>query len=92
MRAKKELETGATGAKTNERELAEWCLGASDRTARQIGQDRPGKENIPSGDRTAKRRLLVERHPGRDIGATPVVSRVICRHKIFFVARPGGKK
>ena len=75
MRAGKELETGATGAK-NERKLAEWCLGVSDRTARQIGQDRPGKENIPSGVRTAKRRLLVGGHPGRDIGAKPVVSGV----------------
>ena len=75
MRAGKELETGATGAK-NERKLAEWCLGVSDRTARQIGQDRPGKESIPSGVRTAKR-FLVGRHPGRDIGATPVVSRVV---------------
>ena len=43
MRAGKELETGATRAK-NERKLAEWCLGASYRTARQIGQDRPEKK------------------------------------------------
>ena len=75
MRAGNELETGATRAK-NERKLAEWCLGASDRTDRQIGQDRPGKENIPSGVRTAKR-LLVRRHPGRDIVATPFASRVV---------------
>ena len=56
--------------------MAEWWLGAYDRTARQIGQDRPGKENIRSGVRTAKRRLLVGGHPGRDIGAKPVVSGV----------------
>ena len=75
MRAGKELETGATGAK-NERKLAEWCLGASDRTARQIGQDRPGKKTPRQALRPI-RDDLVGRHPGRDIGATPVVSRVV---------------